>query len=137
MTSALAQGKCAMKRSILYFDDDLILLDIFAEMFRHEYEVKTVAALAEARRILSGTGIDIIISDLSMPEISGVDFLREAVEKSPSLVRILVTGYATAGDVLPEIDNGIVQFFLTKPWLEQEMYQVVRRAVTVRERLGR
>lgn len=126
-----------MKRSILYFDDDPILLDIFAEMFRHEYEVKTAAELAVARRILSGTGIDIIISDLSMPEISGVDFLREAAEKYPSAIRILVTGYATAGDILPEIGNGIVQFFLTKPWLEQEMYQVVKRAVTIPERLER
>ncbi len=126
-----------MKRSILYFDDDPILLNIFEEMFRHDYKVNTTAALGEARRILSETGIDIIISDLSMPEISGVDFLREVAEKYPSSARILVTGYATAGDVLPEISQGIVQFFMMKPWLEEEMSHVVKRAVALRERLRR
>lgn len=66
-----------MKWSILYFDDDLVLLEIFEEMFRHEYEVKTATTLSGARQLLSETTFDIIISDLSMPEISGVDFLRE------------------------------------------------------------
>jgi hypothetical protein len=40
-----------------------------------------------------------------------------------------VTGYATAGDMLPEIGSGIVQVFLAKPWHEQEMDQVIKRAV--------
>ena len=118
-----------MKWSILYFDDDLILLDIFKEMFEREYEIKTAATLSRARQLLSETTFDIIISDLSMPEISGVEFLREVARKYPSSIRILVTGYATAGDMLPEIGNGIVQVFLAKPWREQEMDQVIRRAV--------
>ena len=118
-----------MKRSVLYFDDDLVLLDIFEEMFQHEYEVKTAVALATARRLLSETTFDIIISDLSMPEISGVDFLQEVARKHPLSIRILVTGYATAGDMLPEIGSGIVQVFLAKPWHEQEMDQVIKRAV--------
>ncbi len=42
---------------------------------------------------------------------------------------MLVTGYATAGDMLPEIGNGVVQVFLAKPWREQEMDQLIRRAV--------
>ena len=118
-----------MKRSVLYFDDDSVLLDIFKEMFQREYEIKTAATLSRARQLLSETTFDIIISDLSMPEISGVDFLREVARIYPSSIRILVTGYATAGDMLPEIGNGIVQVFLAKPWREQEMDQVIRRAV--------
>lgn len=41
-----------------------------------------------------------------------------------------------AGDMLPELGNGLAQFFLTKPWLEQEMCQVVKRAVAIRNKLG-
>jgi DNA-binding NtrC family response regulator len=122
-----------MKWSILYFDEDLVLLDIFEEMFRREYEVRTVATLSRARQLLSETPFDIIISDLSMPEISGVDFLREVARKYSSSIRVLVTDYATAGDMLPEISNGVVQFFLAKPWREEEMDQVIRRAVASME----
>ena len=125
----LIAGKCVMKWSILYFDDDPVQLDIFREMFCHAYEVRTAATLSEARRLISETTFDIVISDLSMPEISGVDFLREAAQRNPSSVRVLVTGYATAGKMLPEISKGVVQFFLTKPWREQEMADVLDRAV--------
>ena len=102
-----------MKWSILYFDDDLLLLEIFEEMFQHEYEVKTAATLSGARQLLLETTFDIIISDLSMPQISGVDFLREIANKCPSSIRILVTGYVGAGELLTEISTGIVQLFLT------------------------
>lgn len=122
-----------MKRSILYFDDDPTLLDIFREMFGPEYEVQTAATLSEARQLLSETTFDILISDLSMPEISGVDFLREAAQRNPLSIRVLVTGYATAGDVLPEISNGTVQLFLRKPWREHEMADVLDRAVAFLE----
>lgn len=122
-----------MKRSILYFDDDPGLLDIFEEMFQPEYAVKTATMLSGARQLLTETTFDIIISDLSMPEISGVDFLREIAKKCPSSIRILVTGYAGAGELLPEISNGIVQSFLRKPWREQEMDQLIKRAVAFME----
>jgi DNA-binding NtrC family response regulator len=73
--------------SIFYFDDENILLDIFREMFQGEYEVRTAATLSEARVILSEHP-DVIISDWSMPEISGTDFLREVMQASPDICAI-------------------------------------------------
>lgn len=122
-----------MKTSIFYFDDESILLDIFYEMFHDEYEVRTAATLSEARVVLSECP-DIIISDWSMPEISGTDFLREAVEISPDSFRILLTGYRQVGDVFAEISAGVVQLFITKPWDETEMRLALERAIHVRSR---
>lgn len=116
-----------MKRSVFYFDDDPKLLDIFQEMFEDEYDVRTTTKLAEARRMLSECSADIIITDQSMPEISGSEFLRETIEKCPRSFRIMLTGYSLVGDMFGEITNGLIDIFIVKPWKEEQMRQVLER----------
>lgn len=118
-----------MKPTILYLDDEVMLLNLFKEMFRDEYEVKAASTLAEARRLLSEYMLDIIISDWSMPEISGVDFLREAARMRPNAFRILLTGFAHAGEMIEEIRSGVIQLFIPKPWNEVEMRRALERAL--------
>lgn len=117
-----------MKPSIFYFDDEATMLDLFEEMFGNEYEVRTATTLAEARRMLSEQPANIIISDQSMPEISGMEFLSEVAELYPTSFRIMLTGSMLAGEAIPEISSGIVQLFVTKPWDNQTMRQMLERA---------
>ncbi|HEV7904566.1 MAG TPA: response regulator [Pyrinomonadaceae bacterium] len=116
-----------MKRSVFYFDDDAKLLDIFQEMFEDEYDVRTTTKLAEARLMLSECAADIIITDQSMPEISGSEFLREAIRKCPQSFRIMLTGYSMVGDVYGEVTKGLIDVFIVKPWQEEQMRQVLER----------
>ena len=122
-----------MNASIFYFDDDDVLLDIFKEMFRNEYDVRTASTLAEARQRLSECP-DIIISDWCMPEISGIDFLRESAKTCPESFRIMLTGFAHAGDLIGEISSGVVQLFIPKPWNETGMRETLERALFLRSR---
>ena len=115
-------------RSILYFDDEAAMLDLFQQMFGHEYDVRTTALLTEARRLLSERPAEIIISDQHMPEISGTDFLREAATLYPSSYRVMLTGSMLAGDAIPEILSGVIQLFIPKPWSKQSMQQMLERA---------
>jgi DNA-binding NtrC family response regulator len=123
-----------VKPSIFYFDDELVLLDIFREMFSDEYEVWTAANLSEARRIISECTPDIIISDWSMPEISGIEFLREAAGLCPRSFRIMLTGFAQVGDMINEIGTGVIQLFISKPWDEEQMRQALFRATLPRQK---
>jgi DNA-binding NtrC family response regulator len=116
-----------VKTSVLYFDDEDVLLEVFAEMFREKYDVRTASTLDDARQALSEHP-DIIISDWSMPEISGTEFLREAAKLSPNSFRILLTGYAQVGDVFSEIATGLIQLFIKKPWVEAELRVALERA---------
>lgn len=118
-----------VKPAILYLDDETMLLNLFKELFRDEYEVETASTLAEARRLLSECRLDVIMSDWSMPEISGVDFLREAARMRPNAFRILLTGFAHVGEFIEEIRTGVIQQFLPKPWNEAEMRQALERAL--------
>jgi DNA-binding NtrC family response regulator len=96
-------------------------------MFRDEYDVRTAATLAEARRMLAESPADIIISDQSMPDMNGMDFLREVARTHPSSCRVLLTGSIHFGDVIVEIGNGIIHSFAPKPWTEQDMRQMLER----------
>jgi DNA-binding NtrC family response regulator len=116
------------KYSILYFDDEQRLLDIFHETFGGAYEVRTAITLAEARGLLADCTIDIIISDQMMPEIEGDEFLREAAALCPESFRMMLTGQVAVGEMLAEIGSGFIQFFVVKPWHEEQMRQVLERA---------
>lgn len=115
-------------RSILYFDDEAAILNLFQQMFEHEYDVRTTTLLAEARQMLSERPVEIIISDQDMPEISGTEFLSEMAKLYPSSYRIMLTGSMLAGEAIPEILSGIVQLFIPKPWSQQTMRQMLERA---------
>ena len=117
-----------MKRRILYLDDEAASLRLFAGLLGESYEVRTAQTLAEARVLLAARPAEIVISDQLMPEIEGTEFLREVAAKYPASCRVMLTGTVTLGHVLPEIGNGLIQFFLTKPWTEQAMLEVLERA---------
>jgi DNA-binding NtrC family response regulator len=125
-----------MQPSILYFDDELGLLSMFRWTFKDEYDVRTASTLTEARSALSRCP-DIIISNWSMPEISGTDFLREAARVCPNSARVMLTGYRQVGDVFREITSGVIQLFITKPWDEADMREVLERAALMHARKRR
>ncbi len=124
-----------MKRSIFYFDDEEGCLEVFREMFSGEYDVRTAATLDEARRLLSQSPADIVISDQLMPEISGTEFLCEVAAKYPSSYRVMLTGSMVVGEALPEISSGIVHLFVPKPWEESAMRASLERAASHLDRL--
>lgn len=121
-----------MRRSIFYLDDDAGCLNVFRETFGGEYDVRTETTLAGARRALRERPAEIVISDQSMPEIEGKEFLREVAASNPSSYRILLTGTITVGHALDEIGAGVVHAFVAKPWTEEEMIRVLERALSAK-----
>jgi DNA-binding NtrC family response regulator len=117
-----------LKPTILYIDDEAGCLRLFQETFGGEYEVRTATTLSEARRLLAEHPVDIVISDQSMPEIKGTDFLIEVAAAQPSSYRVLLTGTITVGDAFTEIGAGIVHLFITKPWTVGYMSKALGRA---------
>src|SRR4051812_23557898 len=98
--AACPKGSVELKRTIFYIDDEAVCLDLFQEVFGDEYDVRTATTLVEARRMLTQRPADIVISDQSMPEIKGTDFLREVAATYPSSYRVLLTGSIHVGGVI-------------------------------------
>jgi DNA-binding NtrC family response regulator len=118
-----------VKRTIFYLDDDEGCLGLFKATFGDDYDVRTAANVAEARRQLAEQSAQIIISDQSMSEIKGTDFLNEVAGTHPASSRVLLTGSIHFGEVIPELGSGLVHFFVPKPWTKEEMQHVLERAV--------
>lgn len=125
-----------MKRTILYLDDDAACLNLLRDTLGEDYEVRTASTHVEARRLLSLSRADIVISDQLMPDIKGAEFLREIAEQYPESFRVLLTGGDTVGNLLREISSGVINFFLTKPWTEQDMRRMLELANLSRNLCG-
>ena len=122
--------------SILYLDDDDEHLELFKHMFGKTYDVRVAATPGEARRMLAERAADIIISDQSMPEIEGTEFLREVAAAYPDSYRIMLTGTTAVGKMLREIGTGVINLFITKPWDEDHLRRSFERAgVMARSRM--
>jgi two-component system, NtrC family, response regulator HupR/HoxA len=118
-----------MKAAILYLDDEARCLDLFREEFGGEYDVRTASTPEEARRMLAERPADVVISDQTMPGISGKAFLAEVAACHPSAYRVLLTGNLTAGDAISELGVGVVQAFVTKPWGKHDIARVLERGL--------
>ncbi len=115
-------------RTIFYLDDETICLDVFQQMFGHEYDIRTATNIALARDALAARAADIVISDQTMPDCEGLEFLREVASVYPGSCRALLSGNISAGDIFGQIGNGVVDLFIAKPWTRQSMNQALERA---------
>lgn len=120
-----------MRRSILYVDDETMLLRLFEQAFGDEYDVRTFSEPGAALEALREFRPDIIISDQNMPGMEGTDVLREASVLSPGSFRILMTGFGVVANFMPEIGAGSIQAFVAKPWDIVRMEDVLRGVLAV------
>ncbi len=104
--------------TILYVDDEDINLFLFERSFNAYYNIITAISAAEGLKALDNHGDDIIVvvSDLKMPGMDGIEFIRLAKEKFNSIYYFLLTGF----DYSPEIDAALktklIDRFFTKPF---------------------
>jgi signal transduction histidine kinase len=116
--------------TLLVVDDEPEMLRSVFDLFRLDYRVLTYVRGADALKALAEhKEVDVVLSDQRMPEMSGVELLREAKRIRPEVTRLLFTGYADIKAVIDAINEGHVFRYIAKPWDPDEMISVVRQAV--------
>lgn len=119
------------KIKILYVDDEENNLQAFKATFRRDYKIFLALSADEGREILKTEDVHIIITDQRMPEETGVDFLCSIIPINPDPIRILLTGYTDIQAVIDSINKGQIYHYLTKPWEEEYMRNVIQNAYEV------
>jgi signal transduction histidine kinase len=115
---------------LLVVDDEAEVLQSIHDLFRLDYRVITCLTGAEALNVLrSSEDVHVIMSDQRMPEITGVELLRQAKAIRPESTRLLFTAYTDIRTVIDAINQGHVFRYLAKPWEPEELEAVVRQAV--------
>lgn len=122
-------GTGASGRSILLVDDEPSILSALNRLLRREgYSVFTAPGGAEGLEQLARHPIGVVISDARMPEMPGAEFLGRVRDMHPDTVRIMLSGYTDLESVTRAVNRGELYRFVTKPWVDAELLDIVRDA---------
>jgi signal transduction histidine kinase len=119
------------KYTILYVDDEESNLRLFKNIFRKEYDVLTALSGKEGLEILRNLPVDLIITDQRMPEMTGVNFLVQAIDINPFPKRFLLTAYADFDSIKGAINEGKIYWYIQKPWDIDELTAIIKQAIKV------
>ncbi|MBD2082114.1 response regulator [Leptolyngbya sp. FACHB-17] len=124
------KSRDTQKQKLLVVDDEPDNLDLLYRTFYREFKVLRAENGPTALDILDREGdIAVIISDQRMPMMSGTEFLSLTVSKYPDIIRIILTGYTDVEDLVEAINSGKVFKYVTKPWSDTELREVVKSAI--------
>jgi DNA-binding NtrC family response regulator len=120
------------KENILIVDDDINILELL-QRHLHSLDYHTYKAISvkEAVTILRDTEIDLLITDLKMPEVDGFQLIQFASEHYPNMPKLVVTGYPSVQDALSAIKSGAVDY-LVKPFTKEELKQGVLKSLSTK-----
>jgi len=114
---------------ILVVDDDEIVLTSLSEFLRLEgYGVETARSFQEASAHLAAGTFQVVIADVSMPEVDGFEVLKVVRNRYPDTAVIMITGYGTIESAVEAIKRGAFDY-LTKPIIDDEIKLVIERAL--------
>lgn len=125
--SRIASGKAA---AILFVDDEVNVLNALRRLFHSEPYVTYFAPSGEAGlRILQQNAVDIVISDMCMPEMNGTEFLAQVVMQWPETTRILLTGHTDMQSAIDAVNKGRIYHYCNKPWDNEALKLLVRNVL--------
>jgi excisionase family DNA binding protein len=125
-----AQTAPPSRRRLLLVDDDEGTRILLTKMLERTYDVETAVdgagALDALRR--AGASYDLMISDLNMPGMGGLELIRETRALRPELPIIIITGYSTEKSAIDAV-NLRVAGYLTKPLRDTQVLEAAARAL--------
>lgn len=116
--------------TLLFVDDEPSILSSLRRLFRPlGYTIHVAESGARGLELLAEHSIDLVISDMRMPQMDGARFLEEVRNRWPPVVRILLTGYADVASTVAAINRGEIYRYISKPWDDNEIVLVVQKAL--------
>ncbi len=115
---------------LMLVDDDTLVNEAITEYLgRKGWVVRSFSNVEDALGALrqDPAGYDVLVTDISMPELSGMDFLRMAKEEAPFVPVIMITGHPSVDSAVFALKRGASDFF-TKPFKVQELEVAIRKA---------
>lgn len=116
--------------TLLFVDDEANILSSLKRLFRQfGYRIFTAENGMRGLEIMEQETVDMVISDMRMPGMSGAQFLEQIREKWPETVRILLTGYAEISSTIEAINKGQIYRYISKPWEDNDIVLTVKHAL--------
>jgi len=119
------------KRIVLFVDDEENILKSLKRSFVDEpYETIFANSGQEAIEVLKRKETHVLVTDMRMPEMSGLELLEIVREKHPHIIRMVLSGYTDTDTLLASINQGEIFRFIEKPWeTDAELKIIIRQAI--------
>lgn len=123
-----------IKKRILLVDDEPSVINALTRLLKPlKLDIFSASNGVEALQKLQENPVDIVISDLSMPEMNGADLLSQVAQDYPETIRIMLTAYADLEKVLNAVNEGKVWGYMQKPWNNDELLITIEQALQFQE----
>jgi two-component system, NtrC family, response regulator HupR/HoxA len=119
--------------SVLVIDDELRSVEALERILEDDFEVMKATSVREAEAILAEEAIQVVLCDQRMPGVTGVEFLKTVRERWPDVVRMIISGYTDAEDIIQGINEAGIYQYVTKPWQPESLTLTLKNAVRLYE----
>lgn len=114
--------------NVLVVDDEQVVLDsIIKHLKKDNFTIHTALTARAGLEMVDSCRMDIILTDLMMPEMDGLQFMKEVKKRDPHIPVIMITGYATINTALQATELGAFDY-IAKPFTKSELRSVIQRA---------
>ncbi len=118
-------------RTVLFVDDDeAILHSLERGLLDEPYNRLFTESCQEALEILKREEVHVIVTDMRMPEMSGLEFIKIVKKEYPHIIRMVLSGYGEEAALQNAVEQGEIFKLIPKPWkLEGNFEKLIRQAV--------
>lgn len=118
-----------MNIRILVVDDELSMREFLSILLEREgYDVSVAGSAVDALRLMESALFDLVLSDVNMPGLSGIELLARIKEKSPETAVLMLTAFSTAEQAVEAMKLGAYDY-LCKPFKNDELKQLIKNAL--------
>ena len=117
--------------NILVVDDEPGIVSVMTKVLASELpnRILTAGTGSEAMRILDKEEIAVLLCDMYMPGVDGIEVIKYAKERNPQMVSLLVTAQIERESMVKAINEGGIWKLVEKPWKPKELVMLVREAL--------
>ncbi|AOV17442.1 sigma-54-dependent Fis family transcriptional regulator [Acidihalobacter aeolianus] len=121
-------NEVATRPCVLVVDDEPRSVETIARVLDDEFEVLPAQGAAQALRAMETRPVQVVLADQRMPETTGIELLTQLREHWPEAVRIIISGFTEADDIIAGINDAGIYQYITKPWHPDALLLTVRNA---------
>lgn len=115
--------------AVLLVDDEIRSVESMARILSEEFDVHMAYSAATALALLEHEPVQVILADQRMPEMTGVEFLTRVRRDYPEIVRMIISGYTDAEDIIQGVNAAGIYQYISKPWHPDNLLLTVRNAI--------
>ena len=115
--------------TVLVVDDELRSVEALQRILEEDFDIRTAVTVHDAETVLENEVVEVVLCDQRMPDMTGVEFLKSVRARWPDAVRMIISGYTDADDIISGINDAGIYQYVTKPWQPEALILTIKNAV--------